>query len=706
VDLTCQHQPDYIGITSTTSTILSAERLAKVLKRRIPGIKILLGGHHISALREEVMHRCPDFDIGIVGEGEQTLEELLEAVKNAEDLRLVNGIIAREGNRISVTNQRDLIDNIDNLSFPAFDLLPDISSNYHIPLQSKKNSPSFSLITSRGCRGQCVFCDRSVFGNRVRFNSAEYIMEMLRYIYKRGIRCVLFEDDDFLVSKNRLAKLRDLIIKEDIKISWSCCSRIDTFDRESLQIAKEAGCWQIMVGVESAERSCLDLLKKRINLENLREKLELANKVGIEIKAFLMFGNPGETEESLQKTTDFVLSMPLNDLSITFFTPFPGTEIWKTITDYGQFDAESDKLTCFEPAFIPKGLNKRLLVKYQKSALVRFYLRPRIIYGYLKRIKSFSLFKELIQGLVSFICYCLRGQRKGIAEKKIIIVNADDFGLSEKINEGIEIAYKEGIVRSASIVSCGEAFIHAKEIAMRNSGLDIGVHLCLNAEKALLSRDEIPTLVNNQGYFFKTIYGFLFAYLLGRIKREDIKKELEAQVERVINSGLKPSHIDSHGYFHLLPGIMDIVIGLAKKYKIPFIRCSVGKTLNTKELDILHRLRRIICQFVLNSLYLLNRGKLKASHILTTDNYYGFCESGRLTQRSLRNIINSVGPGISEIVCHPGLADTNGGSKYQRWRYQWERELFCLSSPQIKELITAEDIELGCFLNLGSKINH
>lgn len=173
--------PKYIGISSTTAGILKAAELADFLKKNINEIIIILGGNHISALPIETFEEFPSFDLGVIGEGEQTIIELLKALENNLPIDNIDGIIFRENGEIIQTNTRALIKNIDELPFPAWDLLPDIKKFYRVPSQSSKKNPVMPLITSRGCAHKCIFCDRKVFGNKVRMHSAEYTLNMIKF---------------------------------------------------------------------------------------------------------------------------------------------------------------------------------------------------------------------------------------------------------------------------------------------------------------------------------------------------------------------------------------------------------------------------------------------------------------------------------------------------------------------------------------------
>ncbi|MDD5594988.1 MAG: cobalamin-dependent protein, partial [Candidatus Omnitrophica bacterium] len=200
LEIILKNPPEFLAISLTTMALQNSIKLASLVKKSIPETKVIIGGCHLTALPEETMlnNRC--FDLGVIGEGEKTIVELLK-MPMGKDLRLVKGIVFRENGKVVFTGQRERIDNLDELPFPAFDLLPKLSNYYRPSTQSIKYLPSASLVTSRGCSGSCLFCDRKTFGNKIKMHSAEYIADLMEKLSKDfGIKGVIFEDDNFMLS--------------------------------------------------------------------------------------------------------------------------------------------------------------------------------------------------------------------------------------------------------------------------------------------------------------------------------------------------------------------------------------------------------------------------------------------------------------------------------------------------------------------------
>lgn len=275
------------------------------------------------------------------------------------------------------------------------------------------------------------------------------------------------------------------------------------------------------------------------------------------------------------------------------------------------------------------------------------------------------------------------------------IFNADDFGLSEGVNRGIIKAFSEGVVGSASIMAVGRAYEDAVRQAKANPMLDIGIHLCLTEEKPVLEKEKIRSLVTQDGYFLGT-YRFIIKYLLGGVDPSKVEREIEAQIKKILDSGLQITHIDSHDYIHMLPLILEIVIKLAKRHNIAFIRFPYERyiSINTG-------LWRHILQFCLNTTCCFLKDNFANAKIRRTDYFYGFLESGHLTEQHIRHSLKSVAPGITEFVCHPGLYD-DILRYYQHWHYHWEQEVEVLTSQGLRNLIRDFGIETTNFRDINA----
>jgi radical SAM superfamily enzyme YgiQ (UPF0313 family) len=403
-------RPDVIGISSPTLAIGNASNIATAVKRLYPDIRIIAGGPHITAAPLETMSRFPALDIAVIGEGEATITELLTVLQDDADPASVQGIVYRNGNNLCDTGRRPKITDLDALPFPAWDLLEGFPQRY-LPAPFKvRNLPAATLVTTRGCPNTCIFCDRSVFGSSCHAYSAEYIVREMAELYQRyGIREFSFEDDTFITFKKRLVELCEKLITLKLDISWTCLGRVNHVTADILKLMRAAGCWQISFGIESGSQGILDLVNKGITLDQIRNAADLCQDAGIKSKGFFIIGHPGETRETLRVTLDFALKLPLNDISVSLMTPFPGSEIYDRASEFGTFDANWENMNLLNAVFVPNGLTREELVSAQKVLLKRFYLRPRIIAEYAVRLMQrpslargfWNGFKSLLQKLTA-----------------------------------------------------------------------------------------------------------------------------------------------------------------------------------------------------------------------------------------------------------------------------------------------------------------
>jgi len=393
-------KPRYVGLTATVLSIGKAHELAREIKKQNLNLIILLGGPQFTALPLLTMEKNPAYDIGIVGEGEETLKELLQ-FKMEENLQNIKGLAIRKDGKVILTEERPRIDNLDELPYPAWDLLPELNRYYQANLLSTKQTPSFSLVTTRGCPGKCIFCDNAVFGRKIRGHSADYILHMIRELHKQyGIKEFAIADDNFLFFKNRLKEICQALIDSKLNITFSCNARVDHIDTELLPLVHQAGGWQIGLGIESGSQEILNFLRKGITTAKIEETVHLIRKNGIKVKGFFMLGNPLETEATIRETVDFARKLKIDDFQVTFFTPLPGSEIYSIAEKYGEFNRDYENMSYWKPLFIPWGLTKEQLIYYYKWSYRKFYFRLRTIGMYLKRVNSAKYLSRLVLGAI------------------------------------------------------------------------------------------------------------------------------------------------------------------------------------------------------------------------------------------------------------------------------------------------------------------
>lgn len=367
--------PDLVGFSATTSGFLNGYDLATHLKMLRPQIKIIFGGVHISALGGTLLEQFEHIDYLCMGEGELTLAGLAAA----NPCRDISGLVWRDNGQVVTNPPRKHIADLDSLPFPAYEKLAGFPNRYHLPLFSYIQAPGATMVTSRGCPYQCSYCDRSVFKRGFRYNSPEYIYAHIEYLNSRfGVRHLNIYDDLFTTNRKRIASLCQLLTSKPLGVHFNCAVRVGHADDELLAMLKAAGCLMVSVGIESGDPDLLEVHKPGVYLDGVRDTVKRIQAAGLRAKGLFMMGLPGETEASVRKTSDFVISLGLDDMNMSKFTPFHGAPVWKTIFEQGTVDEDWRKMNCLNFVFIPKEIgSKQILDQLYNTHVKRFYSDPQ-----------------------------------------------------------------------------------------------------------------------------------------------------------------------------------------------------------------------------------------------------------------------------------------------------------------------------------------
>ncbi|MBU0477575.1 B12-binding domain-containing radical SAM protein [bacterium] len=398
--------PDLIGIYNSTSNYFSVSSLVSEIKKTKRSQKIVLGGPHPSFLPEEILTETA-VDYCVIGEGEETLLELVQHIEgNSDELNKIDGLAYKTSDdKIIINKPRKRIDDLDSLPFPAVHLLPPLSKYKFYPLQSKR-SPYMTLITSRGCPYNCVFCE-TPFGKTVRYHSPEYVVNYIDYLVKQfGVKELCFVDDTFTLKEKRVFEICGLIQKINLDVSWYSATRANIKDKTIFNEMRKAGCWICAIGAESGDPEVLRLIGKGVSLDEIKSSCEAVLKAGIVLKTFFILGNPGETLETIEKTIKFAKSLKAHYPVFSLMTPFPGTELWNTAEKYGTFDRSNFQkliISTADPVFVPYGLTKEILLKKQKEAFRRTYFSLGMVKKQLCAIKSIDDVKKLGKAAIAFL---------------------------------------------------------------------------------------------------------------------------------------------------------------------------------------------------------------------------------------------------------------------------------------------------------------
>jgi len=328
-------KPDIIGISSVSQNYNIAIKYAKIAKKyKIP---VIIGGVHISSLPHTITE---DMDVGIIGEGEQTIVELFEIFErkghfDSNELKNIDGIVFIKDNKILLTKKRKPITQLDQIPMPARDLF------------TIKNFAG--MATSRGCPYKCTFCYSSSFWGGIRFCSADYVVNEVEYIIKeyRSVKEIRFVDDLFVADKERLKKILKLLRNKKIlgKVSFNCNARSNLVDDELAFLLKQMNVKYVNMGLDSASPNTLKYLKgKNITVDDHKNSIKILRKHGIEPHVTFIIGSPKETKKEILQTLNFIKENKLTHFNVYVLMPFPATPVWESakkrrlVSDYMNWD--------------------------------------------------------------------------------------------------------------------------------------------------------------------------------------------------------------------------------------------------------------------------------------------------------------------------------------------------------------------------------
>lgn len=341
-----ESSPDIVGISAMSPQISAAVELSQKVKEEL-GIPIIIGGHHISNLPRSLPQTC---DIGVIGEGEETLLELISLYDSGdlsgERLHEVKGIVFRDGDEVVLTGPRERIEPLDRIPYPARDLL----DMEHFLQTGNTFGPHFGrgthMFSSRGCPYNCIFCASAAFWGQARTHSPEYVVGEIRSLIESyGVELIHLYDDLFIFNKSRVVGIADLICKEGIhkEVKFGILGRVNLFDEEICKYLKKMNVIHVNFGAESGNQRVLHFLKgKHVTIQQTRDAVRLAKKYGFTVDATFIIGSPDETEEEMMETLEFIKSLELDKFAHFIATPYPGTALWEMTKEQGVVSEEMD----------------------------------------------------------------------------------------------------------------------------------------------------------------------------------------------------------------------------------------------------------------------------------------------------------------------------------------------------------------------------
>jgi len=410
-DLIKREKPEWVVLDTTTPSIYSDIGYAKLAKSLSPQARVIFVGPHASALPEETLQAARGAaDFVVIGEYDYTVCDIIDHPSHPQR---IDGIAYWVDGQVYRTQPRGLIENLDDLPFPAW---------HHLNLldyfDGGKLHPYVDIISGRGCPNRCIFClwPQVMHGFKYRFRSPRNVVDEMEYAVKicpqvRATGEFFFEDDTFTVHKKRAMEICEEILRRNMKIRFSVNARVDTGDDELFRVMKRAGCRELLVGFESGDSSILERVHKGITLEQSRQFMVLARKNHLDVHGCFVLGLPGESRETARKTLDFALSLGLHTAQFSGAVPFPGTEYFRYC------ESEGLLLTRDWSAWLLDG-EQRGVVEYPglsageidqlvDDCLKRFYLRPSYMLRFLLETRSWPDLYRKLRGARNFLSYLM-----------------------------------------------------------------------------------------------------------------------------------------------------------------------------------------------------------------------------------------------------------------------------------------------------------
>jgi len=368
------YRPTHVGVSGVTPLYPYMLETLRTVKRFDPATITIAGGPFVSARPEEVV-TAAEVDVAVIGEGEETFAELLE-----RPLAEVRGICHRVDGKPLRTDPRPVIEDLDDLPMPAWDLFD--LGHYHAPVAVERHPPGALCETTRGCPHNCVWCSKIPFGSKFRVKSPQRVVDEFVHMRRAGFGEAHVEDDGFSEDIGHAKEVCRALIAARIDLPFNLLNgiRVDRFDDELAGLLAAAGCYQCGFGIETGSDDVRSEAGKRVTGDEIRRALGIARRHGLETMGYFIMGLPDETEATLQATIEFMCSLPLDYAKVSTFVPYPGSRAFAELEqtgrilthDWGRYlhhDLEHD-------IFRHNVLTKAMLAGYYRTAYRRFYLRP------------------------------------------------------------------------------------------------------------------------------------------------------------------------------------------------------------------------------------------------------------------------------------------------------------------------------------------
>lgn len=383
-------EPDIVGVTAMSSTVKGALEAAKMAKEI--GATVVIGGPQLSAHPKETLSY--DFiDYGVVGEGEYTMLELAQAIENGVDVKEIKGLVYKRNGK-TIVNEDRIVDNLDDLPYPARHLLP--MEKYHCVITA---TPFTTIISSRGCPYKCGFCYKHPSDKKVRWRNPKNVVDEMEHLIENyRIKETMFYDDTIAIRRKHMVGICNEIINRGLDTQWESPVRVDNVDEELLKLMHKAGCIRLRYGVESGDEGILKLMRKETPISRTKKVFEWTKNAGIETFAYFIIGYATETTDTIRKTINFAKELDPDWVMFTTATPYPHTNLYELAEEEGLVEGDywGDFTLGKRDDRLPYFVNDA--EKWVRNAYKEFYLRPRFVLKKLWKMRSLDTMRKYIRG--------------------------------------------------------------------------------------------------------------------------------------------------------------------------------------------------------------------------------------------------------------------------------------------------------------------
>lgn len=412
VKIVQEYRPDIVGVSVHSVTREYVTTLLQDIRKGYKDAVLVAGGPHVKLYPEAfVTEGVTDYCFS--GEADFAFVEFVEALDRGRPVEDIQNLVYRKNGQTIRNPDRPLLTDLDQLPFPAFEMIYEDRFLYHPQLMTYRRKPWSLILTSRGCEYRCHFCPscRMWARNEWRPHSADYSVRMIEYAKKvLGVQEVCFNDCSFAMSKPRVLEFSRLMRERNVNVLWSANVNLEGLDEEMLVAMKDCGCWLLSAGVETGSDDVMKAINKPLTVAQARKTIETIDKVGIRIRGYFMLGHLADTAETMRQTIDFSKSLPLYSANYSILAPIPGSDFHSELqmqepgveycyTSWGR--GHKDKL------FVAKQFTEEYLMDTQAKAFREFFFRFIQVWRLLREMRSWEdvkrYFQMFLTGIEAFL---------------------------------------------------------------------------------------------------------------------------------------------------------------------------------------------------------------------------------------------------------------------------------------------------------------